>query len=381
MDKNYKIYDYIFDPAQMSGIELIALVENPAIDILAVQLSKEIEVFEFKLASEEQRILVSPVLVPNQLIYRSDINGEPAYVRASKDTIGKLQEHFVTMGYQKNSNIEHEGKMIEGITFTEQWIVQDSANDTINAYGFKDVPVGAWCVKAKLSQGLWDDYVKTGKVKGFSVEGMLGLQLSENNNNNNEIKLKKMDKKTINQIILSAIKSVALASDLKEFVGEDGKSYYASALELDAIVTDVDGNLIVDVEFVFEGNTYKTDETGAIKEITPVEEVKEEEAPAEEVAVEEELADEVIVEEAPVDEAPTEEVEDVQALKDKIAEQEKIIADLEAKNIELEAKLVEQEDAVVEMSKQTPASSGIKTVSDVKFSGEESLTDMLKRLR
>ncbi len=373
---NLKIYDFVFDPELMAGIELISLVANPAIDILAVQLSKELPVFDFKMASEEQRILVSPVLVPDQLIERNNINGERAYVRASKETIAKLQEHFVTMGSQSNSNLEHKGNLIEGITFINQWIVKNSAMDTINAYGFSDIPEGSWCVVAKLSQELWDGYVKTGKVKGFSVEGMLGLKLTENNNK--EIKLNKMNK-TIEQIkenAIKAIQAVALASDSKEVVAEDGKSYFVTALELDGIVTDVDGNVLAEVEFVFEGNTYKTDINGAIVEITPVEE-----APAEEVIVEEELA----VEDEVVSEVATDEVvveDDVQALKDKIAELEKEKADLEAKNIELEAKVSEMEDAKVELSNQTPASAGIKDVpTEVKSNGKETVLEKLKRLR
>ena len=73
-------------------------------------------------------------------------------------------------------------------------------------------------------------------------------------------------------------------------------------------------------------------------------------------------------------------------MKDKIAEQEKTIADLEAKNIELQAMIVEMEDkakADVALSKQTPASEGIKKValnSNVKPE-KETLVEMLNRLR
>lgn len=372
MNKNneLRIYDYVFDPEQMSGIKLIALVENPATEILAVQLSKEIPTYEFKLASEEERILVSPILIPDQLIYRSNINGEPAYVKASKETIAKLQEHFVSMGYQKNANIEHQGDMIDGIVFTEQWIVRNSEQDTINAYGFENVPVGSWCVKAKLSQELWTEYVKTGKIKAFSVEGMLGIKLS----NNNEIKLKKMDKQTIEQIVLSAIKSVALASDLIDYKDADGKSYFASSLEVGSIVTDADGGVMANAEFVIEDKMYKTDDMGAI---ASVEDVMKEEEVTPEVEVEIEQVDEVpVVEDVVVE-------DDVQALKDKISEQEAMIAELETKLIDAEAKLVEAEAEKVEMSNQTPASTGIKDVPNTEFvsNKNESLFDTIKRLR
>lgn len=453
MDKDLKIYEYVFDPETMLGIELISLVENPAIEILAVQLSEQIPQFEIKLANEEQRLLVSPILIPDQLIYRQATKYMPEhYVKASKETIAELQEHYVKMGYQNNSNIEHKGKMIEGVTLIEQWKVKDSKLDTINSYGYENVPEGAWCGIMKLSQELWDDYVKTGKVKGFSVEGLLGIKqvefAHENNENNKQIKLNKMNK-TIDQIMFNAIKQihkVALAEDLVEFKDIDGKSYFATELVIDAIVTDVDGNLIVDAEFVIDGNKYSTDENGSIKEIEPVEVAEVETELAEDVikqvskwemkvinttfelgdtvkyeyegteysvgAGEYELSDGttvvtdasgVIVEvkgkeaedavEADVtlaDEVVEDIVsdvvveDDVQALKDKIAEQEKTIADLEAENIQLKAKIAElQPEEAVELSKQRkPASAPIKdTPIALKSNGKETVFEMLRRLR
>ena len=39
------------------------------------------------------------------------------------------------------------------------------------AYGLND-PVGTWYVAMKVDNAeIWDEYVKTGKVKGFSIEG------------------------------------------------------------------------------------------------------------------------------------------------------------------------------------------------------------------
>ncbi len=431
MENNLKVYEYIFDPTRVEmGIELISMVLEPATDIIGVALSAEdvIEV-KFSIDNAEERILVSPVLVPNQMIFRKNINGEPSRVFASKETIKLAQQHFVRNGNQNNSNIEHQGEKLTGITFTEQWLVRDSKMDTINSYGFSNIPEGSWCVKAQLSQELWDNYIKTGKVKGFSVEGLLGIKrvemsteikhnippyhdsckcsLNSDGTINSEedvcdyckeqiqiqekqkIKLSKMNKQTIEDIVAEARKSVrtevvrqvALASEMTEFKDVDGKSYYATELVLDAIVTDAENAIIANAEFVIEGNTYKTDENGVIVSVEPV--ASEEEAPKEET----ELADEV----PPVEgEAPEgeEEIEDVQVLKDKIAEQEKIIAELEAKNIELEAKLVEFEDkakADVALAKQTPASSGIKDTavalkSDVKPE-KESMSELLNRLR
>ena len=380
MDNKLKVYEYVFNPETMPGIELISLVYEPATELVGVALSAQVEEIKFSAVDGEERVLVSPILVPKQMIFRKEIGGEPYYVFASKETIKQLQQSFVKNGNQNNSNIEHKGDFITGITFTEQWLVRDSSNDTINAYGFKDIPEGSWCVKAQLSQELWDDYIKTGKVKGFSVEGLLGIKRVElARENNTKIKINKMNKQTFEQIVAEALKQVSLAADLNEFKDVDGNSYFATELVVDSIVTDADGAVIADKEFVIDDNKYKTDANGVILSIEPVE------SPAVEAEVEVEQAEV----EVPAVEGETEvevEVEDPQVLKDKIAEQEKTIADLEAKNIELQAMIVEMEDKVkadVALSKQTPASEGIKKValnSNIKPE-KETLVEMLHRLR
>lgn len=404
MNNEYKLYEWIFNPELTDGITTISLVENPATNIMAVQLSAN-QVYEFKLASEEERILVSPILIPEQLIYRDNINGEPAYIKASKETISKVQENFVKNGFQKNSNIEHSGDMIEGIVFTEQWLVRDSANDTINAYGFSNVPVGSWCVKAKLSEELWQDYVKSNKVKGFSVEGILGIQYI---NNNNKLKLKKMDKNLINKIIMSAIKEVAQANELTEFKDAEGKSYFATELAVDMIVTDADGMPIASTEFVIDAKKYNTDENGVIVSVEDVvaEPIAEEVQP-EEVVVE--AAEEVsgttgttitedIVVEAAEDMSGTTVTEDVVSgvtdtvivdekdakiaeLEAQVSELEMKLAEMEAKCIEMEAKVVDANQEVIAMSSQMPASQGIPTipVADEPKSNK-SILDFLKEL-
>lgn len=381
MDNKLKQYTYFFDESLMTGIETIALVENPATEVVAIQLSEQIAKIEFSVANLEERLLVAPLLIPNQPIYRENINGEPAYVSASAETIKAVQEYYMKMGNQNNSNVEHKGPNIDGITFVQHWLVRDSEMDTINAYSPNKYPIGTWVTVAKLSQELWDEYIKSGKVKGLSVEGLLGIkQVSMNNENNNNINKLKMNKNTIQNVILAAIKSVRLASDLVKFVDGDGREFYATSLELGSIITDADGNLVVETEFVIEDKKYSTDEMGAIESI---DDAKGEQADAvivEEPATETELADEVIVDETPAEVVVV--ADDVQALKDKIAELEAEKADLEAKNIELEAKLVQAEEAKVEMSKQTPSTKGLKDAPVAYKSNKgETMIQTLARLR
>ena len=63
------------------------------------------------------------------------------------------------------------------MTVVESWIVE-SEKDKSRHYGL-DVPVGTWMVSMKVeSEDVWNDYVKDGKVKGFSIEAFFSDRMS-----------------------------------------------------------------------------------------------------------------------------------------------------------------------------------------------------------
>ena len=59
---------------EKEGVFAISLVENHAIEIDFIALSKE-NALKLAEVSEEKRLLISAVLIPNQPIYRRDDKG------------------------------------------------------------------------------------------------------------------------------------------------------------------------------------------------------------------------------------------------------------------------------------------------------------------
>lgn len=165
----------IDDKDVLSGVDAISVVETPAIESNFVALKAE----EIKLAQvdTEKRILMGAVLIPEKPIYRR--NGEDEYyIYFSKDTVNKASQLFFQNGNQNNWTLEH-GKEIKGLTVVESWIVEDMAKDKSAIYNLS-VPVGTWMASVKVEDdGIWNDYVKTGKVKGFSLEGYFADKLEE----------------------------------------------------------------------------------------------------------------------------------------------------------------------------------------------------------
>ena len=162
------IIELVLDEMQeLMGIQAISIVENPAIeeDFVALKTQK----IEFATQDQEKRILMGAALVPNKPIYRK--NGEEEfYVYFSKDTIRKASELFFQNGNQNKSTLEHEAEL-HGLSVVESWIVEDEVKDKSNVYDL-NMPVGTWMVSMKVNNDdIWENYVKTNKVKGFSIEG------------------------------------------------------------------------------------------------------------------------------------------------------------------------------------------------------------------
>jgi len=163
-----KIIELILDEAQdIMGIDAISIVENPAIEQNFLALKAE----EIKLTevSKEKKILMGALLVPNKPIYRTGAEGE-YYIYFSKDTVEKASQLYLKNGNQNNSTLEHQHEL-NGLTLVESWIVEDAKYDKSRKYGL-NVPVGTWMGSVKVNNDeVWNEYVKNGKVKGFSIEG------------------------------------------------------------------------------------------------------------------------------------------------------------------------------------------------------------------
>jgi hypothetical protein len=164
-----KIIELVLDETQsLNGIEAISIVEYPAIEENFVALNSQDRV-QFAAQDAEKRILMGAALIPNKPIYRNQ-DGEEFYVYFTSKTIRQAAELFLMRGNQNESTLEHEAKLT-GLSVVESWIIEDEQHDKSRKYGM-DLPVGTWMVSMKVNNDqVWNDFVKTGKVKGFSIEG------------------------------------------------------------------------------------------------------------------------------------------------------------------------------------------------------------------
>ena len=201
-----RIVELILDEEQEEGgIEAISIVESPAIESDFVALNNQ----EIKLAEidKDKRILLGALLIPNKPIYRKGDEGE-YYIFFSKDTIVKASQMYLRNGYQNSTTLEHD-QALKGLTLFESWIVEDKVQDKSRKYGL-DVPVGTWMGAVKVNNDeIWNEYVKTDKVKGFSIEGYFADKMERP-------KEKIKEDMSKDEIILNKIINILTTEDAKK---------------------------------------------------------------------------------------------------------------------------------------------------------------------
>lgn len=151
------------------GVSAISLVDEPAIEMDFVYFEKEKE-YLFKTIENEKRIVSGPALIPDIKILRKDEDGY-YNVFMTAETIEQVAEKYLFSNNQHNVTLGHESS-VNDVCLIESWIVSDPKNDKSNTLGY-DVPKGTWMVSLKvLNDDIWENFVKSGVVKGFSIEGM-----------------------------------------------------------------------------------------------------------------------------------------------------------------------------------------------------------------
>ena len=169
------VYEIIVDDNDDTGIQLISLVDEPAIAMKGMMFNGEQSVMSFKEVGDKQ-IIVGPALIPNMKIYREDEKFGQYYVVFTKETIEKMVEKFNKYGSNRKINIDHSNQMVNAFIM-EDWIVENEVYDKSRMYGF-EVPVGTYMIMVKVEDtDFWLEEVKGNSKFGFSIEGLLGQQL------------------------------------------------------------------------------------------------------------------------------------------------------------------------------------------------------------
>ena len=169
-----KLYDISIDPTDFeTGLNAISLVENPAVEVDFLAFAKD-ESAVLQFADEERHIITGIALLADTPIYRIAPDGTEYYVRFTKDCIRQLVEKYFKFGLTNSVNIEHkDNQFVDGVTMLESYIIDKERG--ICPSEFASAPDGSWVVSYKVSNlDVWSK-IKSGEVKGFSVQGLFHI--------------------------------------------------------------------------------------------------------------------------------------------------------------------------------------------------------------
>ena len=319
---NYRIFDITFDPSADIGLTAISFVDFPAIcQDFIYQSSDDKEKYvsgQLLMANAEKHEVISPILIPNQLILRVSETGEKYYMRWSKETIEKIADYYLMNQFQNNFTFMHswfdsmdgnyEDSFIKDVYMKRMWIIDDANTDEANkVYGYH-LPEGTLMVHLKIhNRNLWKK-IKSGEVKGLSVEAFTGMQENGIINYKKQNKTKMDKPKELFEKFLLWYSQVS--DDAKELadvaVGDETESgevslkYYTSDTDYIEIATDgtataSDGSPVQDGEYALADGNILVIVDGKFSETKPMEQSDEAEpveAPIAESSEDDEKPDE-----------------------------------------------------------------------------------------
>lgn len=151
------------------GIEAGKYPEDQALAICkskweSSNLSKQ--TYKFSIDEEKMRV-IGAILIPNKKFWRSDIDG---WAMFSKDAVEKARTTFKKNNNMFSVNVEHSDSGAPAFLL-EDWIVEDSEGDKSKSKFGLSYEVGTWVGVMQITdKNYWNDFIKSGKVKGFSIE-------------------------------------------------------------------------------------------------------------------------------------------------------------------------------------------------------------------
>lgn len=157
--------------ADPTKVNCVAFVDRPAIERDWQFFESQQKKDQFK-ANPDKQIVSGYLMVAELPIYRKDEDGREYYVKFKAETIAKIVEKFFRNGWQSNVNLMHDDEAkVDGAYMFESLVI-DRARGVNPPAGFEDAPDGSWFGSFKVDNPQVWQFIKEGKVKGFSVEGV-----------------------------------------------------------------------------------------------------------------------------------------------------------------------------------------------------------------
>ncbi|NCV54134.1 MAG: MFS transporter, partial [Betaproteobacteria bacterium] len=170
------------DGTEPLGVDAIAFTANPAVLVKGVAFKSQAK---SHFADEKKYRITAPAMIPMDIYRRDDEMGE-YYVQFTETEIDTIFKDFMLNLNNRNLfNLEHEGDKIVPAYILEAWLVDNPEGDKAKTTFGIDVPKGTLMVTAQVTDTDYYNKLVEAKQVGFSIEGFLGLKLSNQIKTNN----------------------------------------------------------------------------------------------------------------------------------------------------------------------------------------------------
>ena len=246
------IYNAVLE-TEKDGITCVSLVDFPAVEVDFMRFEKVKQLF----AIEGNR-LIGVLLRADYPIYRLDEQGEPYYIRFTKEQINTIAQRFQQTA--KVESIMHNGKELDGVKLVSLFV--KDAERGIDPKGFEDITDGSLFGVYSVENPEVLDLINGGVLKGFSIEGYFGREQSKFNN---------MKIKSILMQFLDATKLIKVDEETTIVAADGGE--IAEGKEVIYVEKE---DKVADGVYDWDGKKV-TITDGKVEKIEEVKEVKEEE--------------------------------------------------------------------------------------------------------
>lgn len=221
------IDDAYAEDGQDLGIDKIAFTSTPAIQVKGMAFSLDTPKQMIYQDSLKYRI-AGPILIPMQ-IYRND--DSEYYVQFTVDGIEKIHKKYMSKPNKELFNLEHTDEQVPAYAMEVMLVDSQIKQDMIKQEYNIDIPLGSSFMVAQVTDKDYYNQLVANDQIGFSIEGFLGLKMSDLLNNNKQIKQNEMIKQEF---------KLQDGSTLQLF--EDGSTHIVLAdlpVEEDKVIEDI----------------------------------------------------------------------------------------------------------------------------------------------
>lgn len=168
---NIPLYKLEINDDDETGVTAVALVDKPAVEVNWVAFEAQ-KPLKFETVSKEKRIIAGVLMLADTPIYRRDEAKGEYNVVFERPTIENIVVKYHKNSFEKNVNPMHNSMMVLPDIFMISDFIIDRENGYMPPKGFESIPDGSWFGQFKVNNNsVWEEYIKTGVFKGFSVEG------------------------------------------------------------------------------------------------------------------------------------------------------------------------------------------------------------------